>query len=341
MRPSLSASLLEGQDREPFVISDNGAAYIDRSCCCFRIAYFPLGRFTVCGHWKVQLMGPIFVYFLYSAIHSLFVLDTTYFHRFPSATLFYAALCTTGGCLLGLAVSYTLLIARGPGYVPFNWGQSRARHFSWDHAMASMVQYSHQLAAARQTNERPPRSAFGSSACRFVLRADHYCRWVQSWVGIRNHRFFMLTCLWCVLYALANLGFRFTFYREVILHFELRDIPGIVSVLVLLYFVAFSGYHFCFAARNLARNTTALELWNDRPAAVYNRGCIRNYEEVCGSRKWILCWPVPCCACFAPLEDGFYGAGRVDSEVASVQSAGTGSEWVSTPSGVYQVPSIA
>jgi hypothetical protein len=79
-----------------------------------------------------------------------------------------------------------------------------------------------------------------------------------------------------------------------------------------------------FAARNLARNSTAIEVWNDRNAVIYDKGCLENYEEVCGSRSWIACWPVPCCFCFRPLEDGFYHSARIESDGASIQTPDVG-----------------
>jgi hypothetical protein len=324
---SLTAPLLDGRDpADASFVSEEGAAYVDRSFCCFRVAYFPVGRFTVCGHWRVQLLRPALSALLICAVHCVFVLDTVRLRPYPRGAL-VAAHAAVGAQLLALALSYALLIARGPGYAPATWGRTRARSFSWAHAMASMVQYAHQAAAARASAERPPRSSFGASACRFVLRADHYCPWAQTWVGVRNHRFFMLTCLWCALYALASLAARYPFYAGVAAGFRLADLPGLGSVLVLLYLAALGAYHFAFAARNLARNRTAIELWNGRATAAYDKGCVANYEEVCGARRWMCCWPFPCFACFPPLEDGFYAGGDAAaapagglSDGASVQS---------------------
>jgi hypothetical protein len=98
------------------------------------------------------------------------------------------------------------------------------------------------------------------------------------------------------------------------------QIPGVVSVLILMYLIAFSLYHLGFAIRNLARNVTAIELWNERGVAGYDKGCLRNFEEVCGSRVWIGCWMVPCCVCVRPLEDGFYQSAGMLSEVSSLQT---------------------
>jgi hypothetical protein len=85
-------------------------------------------------------------------------------------------------------------------------------------------------------------------------------------------------------------------------------IPGLATIPLLMYLACFTAYHLVFSACNLKRNATAIEKWNGRIAKRYDHGCLANYEEVCGARRWILCWPFPCITCFKPMGDGFYGS---------------------------------
>jgi hypothetical protein len=304
--------LLEAQEiPEGVYMESQPTHYIDKSRCGCRIAYFPLGNFAIWGHWKIQPLIPLVVSLTVIAIHIIFVVDTH--ARFPTLLTLIAANSAAGLSFLSLAVSYILTIVIGPGYVPFNWCKTRLRQYSWEHQMANIVQFSYQVQAARLSVDRPPRSSFSISALRFVLRADHYCSWARSWIGIKNHRFFMLTCFWAAVYAVLNLVGRFFFFRDLFRRFDLLALLGLGTIPLLLFMLCFSGYHFACACRNLGRNATSIEVWRKRTAPCYDKGCIGNYEEVCGPRACIPCWVFPCATCFQPLEDGFY-APRLDAD---------------------------
>jgi hypothetical protein len=197
---------------------------------------------------------------MFLAIHAFFIFDT-----YP---LTVAGNIVTAVCLFSLLLAYVLTIASGPSYAPYDWGKTRREHYSWDYMMTHLVQYQYQVQIAKSTTDRPPRSSYSSAAHRFVLRADHFCLWAQSWIGIRNHRFFMLTCLWSVVYALANVVFRYSYFQSLVSQkFDWVRVPGLASVLALLGFTVFTGYQFVFASRNLLDNRTSIEVWLGRSSA--------------------------------------------------------------------------
>ena len=43
---------------------------------------------------------------------------------------------------------------------------------------------------------KPPRAHFDSGVQRNVIKMDHHCPWVNNTVGLGNHKFFMLFCLY-------------------------------------------------------------------------------------------------------------------------------------------------
>jgi hypothetical protein len=75
---------------------------------------------------------------------------------------------------------------------------------------------------------------------------------------------------------------------------------GAVLVLVL---AGFSMFYFVTGFANLVRNRTLIEVWGKTASARFNRGCCRNFADVCGE-KWCCCmWPCPF-VCLNPLWDG-------------------------------------
>ena len=276
----------------------------DKSNKCCHIAYFPLSDMTICGHWRVSLCVPISVSLLTFGIHGVFIYDT--YDKFPSLWLMCLCYAVSSLSLLSLCVSYFSTICIGPGYLPYNWGETRHKRYDWTYMMSHIVQFRKQFLWAKEHGERPPRSVFSSSALRIVLRADHFCVWARSWIGIKNHRYFILTCVWMCIYSACNLSFRYFYYLSLASEpFPLLAIPGLVSVAVLLYLFVLSFYHMCQALHYTRKNQTLLEVWGDRATNLYDNGCCENYEEICGRRRWCLCWINPCCR-LTPAKDGFY-----------------------------------
>lgn len=282
------------------------------------MAYFPLSEWRILGHWKVSLVVPIIVALLLIVCHLLFIYDT--YDKFPSFQMLIIAFSVTSFAFLCMAMAYIMIIVAGPGYVPFDWCRTgRRRAFSWEYAMGRIVQFKDQVEWAKVSADRPPRSAFGQTALRFVLRADHYCTWAKSWIGLNNHRYFMLTCMWTFIYAMSNLGFRYWFYLSLAnASFNYFAIPGLVTLVFILFLAGFSLYHFVVSMNRLRKNVTSLEVWGNRASDEYNRGCYRNFEEVCGHRKYAICWPFPFITCLRPMSDGFYNEANVfESEIST------------------------
>jgi hypothetical protein len=174
------------------------AEWVDQSCCCCHIAYFPPGKFRVCGHWIISLRIPFLAFFGFAVTHASLIYDA------PGTLPMFWWVVTIGATSLVwlcIAVSYIMIICKGPGYVPYNWATTQVLSYAWAEEMANMVLYQEQAQLARGS-ARPPRSSFSVTARRFVLRADHFCVWAQSWIGLSNHRYFLLMMFYALFYML-------------------------------------------------------------------------------------------------------------------------------------------
>ena len=279
-----------------------------KCCCCCQIAHFPVGDFTVCGHWKTSFPKVLFVSILFIASFIVFlynlIIDPTNWllNRKP---LLYAITAVTIFAFLCLMVSYFNTICKGPGYYPYTWCQSKKQHYTWEEMMSGVAVYQEQVEWAR-ANERPVRSSFSVNARRFVMRADHFCAWAQSWIGAMNHKDFILTTFWAAVYLLLFIvsqipalifGFYEMIHKELVVLHLIMTIILVLADCVAIYLFFFSSKHFCVAMRNLSHNETITERYKNRPRVYSKKGCLNNFAEICGP-KWCCClWPFPFFPC--------------------------------------------
>jgi hypothetical protein len=200
-----------------------------------------------------------------------------------------------------------MIIYKGPGYVPYNWGKVQRPRCTWADEMTNMVVYQEQSQIARES-VRPPRSSFTITARRFVLRADHFCIWARSWIGLKNHRYFLLLTFYAFFYMLSYLGFRAVWVLHIVRlrKWEWIYLIGAVATALITIPGLIGLFHFCRGSRNAIRNATTVEVYKKQIMPELDHGCIANCEEICGPRWLMPCWIFPCCACFSGLEDGFY-----------------------------------
>ena len=99
--------------------------------------------------------------------------------------------------------SYFAAVCMDPGYLPFNWAQTKKFKYSWEEQISGLAICEEQFNYALTKENRPPKSSFSHSAGRYVIRADHICGWIANWVGKRNHKQFILMNLYGGIYALT------------------------------------------------------------------------------------------------------------------------------------------
>ena len=313
----MAENILNSSSCEFSLIHSSDADFVKSKFCCFRIAYFPIGDFSIIEHWRKKVRTPILMTIAFILTFVLFFVDT--FDSFPdlmTTIIVYSVFCF---CAICVTFSYLAVIIKGPGYLPYNWSLTHKKKYTWNEMMKSIALYKDQADFAHNCPDRPKRSCFSNDARRYVLRADHLCIWTESWIGINNHRYFVLLCFWSTIYSLINIGFRLWLYIDIFENkrkFQYWYIPGIASIVFLLFEGGFSIFYFLRSFRNLTRNVTMLEQWRNEVKG-WDRGCCNNFEEVCGSRKYAVFWPFPFVFCLQPLEDGLYDDDQIDSSIVT------------------------
>lgn len=283
------------------------ANWEDKTNLCCNIAYFPDQDFTMIGHWKKSLLKPLIITFV-----SMLTLANLVFDLYSSVssllTLF--VLCNISVIIyFCVFYSYWILIIRGPGYVPFNWDLTRLKQYAWSKEMTSLALYQEQVNYARLA-ARPPRASFSVGARRYVLRADHFCVWTDSWVGYNNQRYFILFTFWTIVYAICWFLFRIEWYLHLFRPFKWYHLISLLIMPGVAYIMCFAFHHFRHGFCNACHNTTVIEKYKKRSVDDFDKGCFGNFSEICGPKACVLCWPIPCC-CLTPTVDGFYSSHEI------------------------------
>lgn len=189
-----------------------------------------------------------------------------------------------------------------PGIVPYNWSESKQRIFTNDELRSGMTTTREQVEWGK-SHDWPPRSFFSGRYGGLVLRADHFCDGVHHWVGLKNLRYFVQAHIYCALFS-TELGY---IMIKIALNPDARTWKNA------LYWLPVAGYsllvfgsqmlNLVYILPRIARNQTMLEAMQKLDPSFYDRGFIRNCEEVFGSVYLFPLWffPIP-----LPLpNDGF------------------------------------
>ncbi|OHT14664.1 DHHC zinc finger domain containing protein [Tritrichomonas foetus] len=185
--------------------------------------------------------------------------------------------------------SYFGAACSDPGFLPFNWIQTRKFHYGWADLLSGLAITSSQFEYA--IKHRPTGASFSKSSGRFVVRADHICGWVGNWIGKRNHKQFILMLLWGAIYALNLLLWHIPiiksfyedgkFYITILMFFE-----GCVE----LTFAGLLFYTFFVNLEELRQDMTQIRKWKKEKGHDYD--CMRAMQEVCGQSS-VFCWIIP------------------------------------------------
>ena len=265
-----------------------------RSCgCCGPLVKIegPKGTHYFLRHWKCNPGAPIGVtimVLLCLAIHCGVVCPLSPVYLvIPSVVVivFFAAM---------FMWSYFGAVCMDPGFLPFNWIETRRFWYSWEEQLSGLAATEEQVLWARQPEHRPPGCSFSATSGRYVMRADHICGWIANWVGKRNHKQFMLMNFWGALYAFALFGFMFG------QNIEFWDIPLPGLVLELLAGIIELTFGFVMAGMgigalvDIAKRRTKLQRMRHEKGDSKKVTCEQSMREVCGDGSkcgWF--WPTP------------------------------------------------
>lgn len=253
MNYTLNKELLSGEN----VMSNNSSEYEvskymkSRFCCCNQ---YKFGTATLWGHWRVSLAFPIIFCFLLvsSFVHAAVCLFISSSGSTEKALLFIFLLLT----FLLYACTCINIIVTGPGYIPYyyaglpdvelitanrtgNMGRSSANCI--DDSPGGFAISKVQIDYAKN-NKKPPGSIFADEAGRFVIRPDHYCKWLSCWIGKRNHKIFILSLLYGSIYfAMTTVVLFVSLVGRLEYGYLYHIVAGLfllADVIVFLYFIS-------------------------------------------------------------------------------------------------------
>jgi hypothetical protein len=76
------------------------------------------------------------------------------------------------------------------GFLPWNWSATRKKLYTATEIRDGIASTIEEFEWAA-SHDAPARAHFSKPWGLFILRCDHYCHWINGWVGIGNHAHFL------------------------------------------------------------------------------------------------------------------------------------------------------
>ncbi|OHT06979.1 DHHC zinc finger domain containing protein [Tritrichomonas foetus] len=279
------------------------------------------------GHWEIRLFYPFLVL---SLIFSSF--GVAQFLIIPSYVNTKIFLYLILFILFSLTIiSYFQVIKTGPGYFPFyfplkshqvpnttnnqnsqniqdhsnNQNNPIDKHnqnvkFEKNHLFYDQfndpagILSNETQSSWRVQQKRPNRCIFSKTARRYVIRPDHFCYWVSSWIGKKNQKLFAHFTFWCSAYLLSFLVIDIGMFLNPIPLSALNFWIFFVYACAACFFLLMCLWFFAFEMDMICHNYTHWEELNQIPSNKYDTGsCMKNYEDVCGPKTEMWKWFLP------------------------------------------------
>ena len=265
--------------------------------CGLQLAYVPaIGKYYL-NHWKIEFAYPLGVLFVIHSSYLVCLFCHMPYVRFIGPALFWAM--TVSNALF--SISYFATVLTGPGYLPFSYPAPAKDYLSGLATTDEQAEYA-------KHQRLPPRCRYFRSARRIVIRPDHLCAWVSSFVGRKNHKLFVLFNFWGVTYISMFVYCSFRSLFELVT--ELDTTAALVNYAIVIVYTIL-GVSFLFLTgnflqqnvRQITQNRTQFEIMRKLPPDTHRLyPWYRNWEEVFGPlRNWYL-WLLPIPAFFG-LDD--------------------------------------
>ena len=254
---------------------------------------------TYCFYWQVTPYMPIFVTCLiaYSYISFLILVVP----RMPYWWLSLICVIETLATVILFFWSYFGAVCRDPGYLPFNWSQTRKSKYTWDELMSGTAVRKDQLTYVGSV-PHPPGCSFSRQSGRYVIRADHICGWIANWVAKRNHKQFILFLFWGAVFAVSLFCWRWAPRSSLKSESEAKYIWELANTVIYALF----GILLVLAAGSfmveLCSNSTRVQRYKGEQVARVS--WMVAMRSVCGDHN-VCCWLCPTSAFpdDIPIED--------------------------------------
>lgn len=175
------------------------------------------------------------------------------------------------------------------------------KKFTLDELKSGTAVTSEQIEWARK-QRRPQRVRFSAASGYYIIRGDHICQYINNWVGLYNHRWFILAVVYLILYIL---DYMFVYFYE---HFVTKNVnaPTYITTIQLIIGIPFlllmlnNLFNQCIG---ITYNLTLLDIYRKQYPNYSKGSCLSNWEDVFGPKKYLPFWflPVP----LPLISDGF------------------------------------
>ena len=204
----------------------------------------------------------------------------------------------------------------------------------------------------RSGTYKPPRAHFDSGVQRNVIKMDHHCPWVNNTVGVGNHKYFMLFCMYVSLaswYAIALMLIMFftgSCNSKPTTEFKpphCKPKPESIIFLVLLFiesalFGLFTLCMLCDQVHSVVTNKTYIDRLKEKDKSHKVRGnyCktfFAHMREVVGDNPNVFDWVLPTRPRWKDMEllYGFCMPGSERSRHVSFRLLSTNREYIEEP----------
>ena len=258
--------------------------YTTQRCCSCQIHHIRGLRHSYVGHWEARWWIPIL---FFVALAGSLACQVVLF-----ANTWLISISAIFSFLVGLY--YMAILCAGPGYLPFFASAPNLPPLppTSDPSIAGVI--SNPLQFAWAATVRPPaRCYLDVRARRYVIRPAHAFPIAGTWVGKRNHKFFLLFLATLSVHVLLLGGA--SGMASVKAFSESRTAVASALIVVAALAVGFTVVLIVGLVADLVdvcRNRTQFDGIKDTG---YDRGCCSNWSDVCGTRSlWICClcpWP--------------------------------------------------